>query len=116
MADGAYLNLLPHTACILAHITAEKVGAREAQIIEQELRAAAPGKKWKIVLDLKDVTLLASMGLGTLVSVHKACTSEGGKLIVCGLKDDIFQLMKLTHLDRILKIAPDREAALSMVG
>ncbi len=116
MPEGAYVNILPHASCILAHVTSEKVGAREAQIIEQEIRAAAPGKKWKIVLDLKDVTMLASMGLGTLVSVHKICASEGGRLVVCGLREDILQLMKITHLDRILKIAPDREHALKMIG
>lgn len=116
MAEGAYVSILPHTACVIAHVTSEKVGAREAQIIEQELRAAAPGKKWKIVLDLKDVTVLASMGLGTLVSMHKACASGGGRLVVCGLKEDILQLMKITHLERILKIAGDREAALKVIG
>jgi anti-sigma B factor antagonist len=116
MADAAYLNVLPHTACLIGHITAEKVGARESQIIEQELRAAAPGKKWKIVLDLKDVTVLASMGLGTLVSLHKSCAQEGGRLIVCGLRDDILQVMKITHLDRILKVVPDREAGLKAIG
>lgn len=116
MAEGAYLTILPHTACILVHVTAEKVGAREAQIIEQEIRAAAPGKKWKIVMDLADVTLLASMGLGSLVSLHKSCASEGGRLVVCGLKDDILQLMKITHLERILRIAKDRDGALKMVG
>ncbi len=116
MADGAYLNILPHTSCIVAHVTSEKVGARESQIIEQELRAAAPGKKWKMVLDLTEVTMLASMGLGMLVSMHKLCVAQGGKLVVCGLKDDILQLMKITHLERILKIAADRETAVKMVG
>jgi anti-anti-sigma factor len=119
MADGAYLTLYPHASCLIAHVTSEKVGARESQIIEQELRAAAgssAGKKWRIVLDMKDVTMLASMGLGMLVSMHKLCAAEGGKLVVCGLKDDILQLMKITHLERILKIAPDRETAIKMVG
>ena len=116
MSDAAYLNVLPHTACVLGHVTAEKVGARESQIIEQEIRAAAPGRKWKIVLDLKDVTVLASMGLGALVSLHKTCSQEGGRLVVCGLRDDILQVMKITHLDRILKVAKDREAGLKMIG
>jgi anti-sigma B factor antagonist len=116
MADAAYLNVLPHASCLIGHITAEKVGARESQIIEQELRAAAPSKKWKILLDLKDVTVLASMGLGALVSLHKTCSQEGGRLVVCGLRDDIMQVMKITHLDRILKVAKDREAGLKMIG
>lgn len=119
MAEGAYLTIVPHASCTVAHVTAEKVGARESQIIEQELRSAAesvPARRWRIVMDLTDVTMLASMGLGMLVSMHKLCAAQGGKLVVCGLRDDIVQLMKITHLDRILKIAADREAALKMVG
>jgi anti-sigma B factor antagonist len=118
MPDGAYLNILPHTSCVLGHVTCEKVGAREAQILEHELRTAGEkhAKRWRILLDLKDVTVLASMGLGALVSLHKTCTQEGGRLVVCGLRDDIMQVMKITHLDRVLKVAPDREAGMKMVG
>ena len=123
MADGAYLTIVPHASCLIAHITSEKVGARESQIIEQEIKAAAggatssvAGRKWRIVMDLKDVTMLASMGLGMLVSMHKLCAAEGGRLVVCGLREDILQLMKITHLERILKIAVDREAALKIMG
>ena len=116
MAEGAYVTILPMTTCVVCHITSEKVGAREAGIIEQEARGAGPGKKWKMIVDLKDVTMLASMGLGVLVSLHKSCAAEGGRLIVCGLREDIVQLMKLTHLERILKIAKDRDAAVKMMG
>ncbi len=127
MPDGAYLTIVPHASCLIAHITSEKVGARESQIIEQEIKAATgaaaggaggsvAGRKWRIVMDLKDVTMLASMGLGMLVSMHKLCQTEGGRLVVCGLREDILQLMKITHLERILKIAVDREAALKMMG
>ena len=116
MPEGAYLTILPHASCLLCHVTTEKVGAREAQIIEQEVREAAPSKKWKIVMDLKDVTLLASMGLGMLVSMHKSCAAEGGKLVVCGVKGDILELLKITHLERILKIAPERDGAIKVIG
>lgn len=119
MPDGAYLTIIPHASVLIACVSSEKVGARESQIIEQELKTAAASggaKKWKIVLDMKDVTMLASMGLGMLVSMHKLAGSEGGKLVICGLREDILQLMKLTHLERILKIAPDRETALKLVG
>jgi len=118
MPDGAYVNILPHTSCVLCHVTCEKVGAREAQVIEQEVRGAAGTavKKWAIVMYLKDVTLLASMGLGMLVSLHKSCASSGGKLVVCGLQGEILSLLKVTHLDRILKIAPDKDGALKLMA
>ena len=67
----------------------------------------------------KDGGITESISKRIPILVHKLQFStfpEGGKLVICGLRDDIFQLMKLTHLDRILKIAPDRDAAMKLVG
>lgn len=116
MSDAAFVQLEPHAAVVLATIKSEKVGAREAQIIESDLKAAAPGKKYKVVVDLAAVTLLASMGLGMLVSLHKLCAEHGGRLVVTGLNADIKNLLKLTHLDRIIKSADSRESAFKLLG
>ncbi len=101
---------------VIAAVRCEKVGAREAQIIEEDLRKAAPARGWRVVLDLKDVTLLASMGLGLLVTMNKEAGANGGKLAICGLSPDIVQLLKVTHLERVLKIHPDRDAAIKAVS
>ena len=101
---------------VVAVVRCEKVGGREAQIIEEDLRKAAPARSWRMVIDLKEVTLLASMGLGLLVTMHKEASSHGGKLAICGLNADIIQLLRVTHLERVLKIHPDRDAALKAVS
>lgn len=116
MGEAAFLQVEPHAAALVALVKAEKVGAREAQIIEADLRAAAPGKKFKVLVDLTAVTLLASMGLGMLVSMHKHCAENGGRLVVTGLNSEITKLLKLTHLDRVIKTAADRDAAMKVLG
>lgn len=116
MSDGSLLNISSDPKTLFADIKCEKVGAREAQIIENDVRAQGPTRKWRIVMDLSDVTLLASMGLGMLVSLHKTCTQNGGKLIVCNIRPDIAEVLRITHLERVLKIVKDREAAVKAVG
>lgn len=113
MAESSYVKVekLPGGQCTVATVTFEKVGSREAPIVQQELYSAAEGGRWRIVVDLSSVTLLASMGLGALVSLHKKCKEESGSMIVCGLGKDLFALLKLTHLDRVFRICDDREAA-----
>src|SRR5580765_7428479 len=111
MSEGSFVQLDSTGLNLLAHVQCQKVGSREAQVIENELRAAAPARKWRIALDLADVTLLASMGLGMLVSMHKACAQNGGKLIICGLRPEIMSLLKITHLERVLKIVADKDTA-----
>lgn len=101
---------------VVAAVRCEKIGAREAQILESELRSAAPSRQWRMVIDLTEVEMLASMGLGMLVTMHKDCNANGGKMAIMGLKPDIANLLKITHLERVLKIAPDRDAALKVVA
>jgi anti-anti-sigma factor len=113
MSEGVYVSVDTDTGAgiVLATVNCELVGARESPIIEAEVRAKGPSRGWKIVMDLKGVTLLASMGLGMLVNLNRACANEGGRLVVCNVSPDIMGVMKVTHLDRIIKIVPDIEAA-----
>ena len=116
MSETSHVMLTEITSRALAEVKCEKVGAREAQIIEQEIRKYAPPRKWRVAIDLSQVTMLASMGLGMLVSMHKSCQQEGGKLVVCGLSDELIQLLKLTHLERVLRIVPNKDEALKALA
>ena len=89
----------------------EKVTEREAKFIEEEMASAASKNKWKLAADLSQVTILSSSGLGMLVNLNKQFRVQKGRLVVCGLSDDITQVMKLTRLDSLLTIVPDRKAA-----
>lgn len=119
MSEAAYVQVQPHTACTIALVTCEKVGGRESQIIEQEIRgalAASLVKKHRLVVDMAQVTMLASMGLGALVNLHKLCAEQGGRLAVCNLHPEIRQVLKITRLDQVLKIVTDRESAIKAMS
>ena len=113
MPESSYVRVekLPGGQCTVATVIFEKVGSREAPIVQQELYTAAENGRWRVVVDLSAVTLLASMGLGALVSLHKKCKEESGSLVVCGLGKELLALLKLTHLDRVFRICADRDAA-----
>lgn len=114
MSESSYVRVekLPGGQCAVATVIFEKVGSREAPIVQQELYDAAENARWRVVVDLSAVTLLASMGLGALVSLHKKCKEEAGSMVVCGLGNELLSLLKLTHLDRVFKICSDRDAAI----
>lgn len=114
--SSTHLAIETTDRAVIAIVRSEKVGGREAQILETELRKAAPTRQWRMVIDLSDVTLLASMGLGLLVTMHKEASNNGGKVAICGLQPEIMQLLKVTHLERVLKIHPDRASALKSVS
>ena len=77
MSESSYLAVGDHIGLLLGTVRCEKIGAREAQILEKELDTLAPSRGWRVVLDMAEVTMVASMGLGLLVSAHKKAKAAG---------------------------------------
>jgi anti-sigma B factor antagonist len=99
----------------IAVVTIEKVGGREAPIVQQELTAAAEASRWRLAVDLSGVTLLSSIGLGALVAIHKRAKDEGGAFVIFGVGKELMGVLKLTHLDRVLGISKDAASAMKAI-
>ena len=115
MSSSSFVKLEQVGTRLVATLLSEKIGAREAQIIEQEVRQALPSCAHRMALDLSQVTMMASMGLGALVSLHKACKENKGTLAVFGVKPEIMAVLQVTHLHKVLKLVDSREAAVKAV-
>ena len=111
MSGSTYISATTIGAIAVARVQREKFTDLEADIIGREAAAAAESARWKLALDMSNVTFLTSAGIGTLVFLHKACRSGGGRLAVFGLSDQLLELLKLTKLDRLFTICPDQTSA-----
>lgn len=109
-----FVDFDPSGTVLIARIVPSKVTEREAAVIRDEVNAAAEPAGWRVAIDLSEVTLLASAGLGALLTINKSCREGGGQLAVFGLGEDILGMMKIARLDKVLQIKPDREAALKV--
>ena len=68
----------------------------------------------KIIFDLKGVTILDSTGIGILVVCQGKINKEGGALRIAGASGGVEDTMKITNVDKILKLFPTvAEAAAS---
>jgi anti-sigma B factor antagonist len=56
-------------------------------------------------LDFSRTGFVDSAGLGVLVSLHKRVGDRGGSLALTGLNDEFRNLLALTRLDTLLRIA-----------
>lgn len=102
----------------VARILRERVADHESQVLLPEVLAAAgaggPAFPIRLVLDLSQVELLASAGLGLLITLNKRARESGGQMVVTGLSTGILEAMKLTRLDRLLRVEPTVEGAVKM--
>lgn len=114
--DNLFVKADYEQGALHALIRCEKVGERETEIILADLIPAAEASGWKLVLDVGEVGLLASAGIGGFVTLHQRCKQGGGAMAVYNVSDELMSLMKLTRLNKLFKIVKNREAAFKAVA
>lgn len=95
-----------------ARVTCNNIATREAPIVQAECLAAAAKANHRILVDLADVAMITSVGLGALITLHKSCKEAKGKLVLLNLQPDILNILKLSRLDRLFVIADSEHKAL----
>ena len=66
----------------------------------------------KLVVDFSNVRFLTSSVLGLLIRISKKIYESEGMLRLCCIQPKIFEIFKITRLDKIFEIHPTREKAL----
>jgi anti-sigma B factor antagonist len=67
------------------------------------------------ILDLTDVPYMDSAGMGVVVNGHVHCQGRGGKFVAVGVSSRILALFEMTHVDKVITMAPTLEAAEALV-
>jgi anti-anti-sigma factor len=75
----------------------------QAEGLRRELAALLKESKPRLtVLDLSQVTVISSLGVGVVVSVLKRVREQGGELVICGLApmvEEVFHICQLISSD-----------------
>jgi anti-anti-sigma factor len=79
-------------------------GDETAALREQVKSQLAAGKK-KLVLDLKNVTMIDSTGLDVLVMAHNSAKSSGASLCLCNLSTRSNELLRVTRLVNVFEVS-----------
>lgn len=69
----------------------------------------------KIVFNLSQVEFMDSSGLGALVSLMKALGGNQN-MVLCGVKDAVLTVFKLTRMDKIFVITASEPDAISRLS
>jgi anti-sigma B factor antagonist len=70
-----------------------------------------------VVLDFERVQYVSSQAIGIVIQLHKKlATLKRSSLVLCGVGPRLMELVKITRLDRILKIKPSQREAVKVVA
>jgi anti-sigma B factor antagonist len=66
----------------------------------------------KILLNFGNVEYLSSAALGKLITLNKKVQAVKGKLLLCNIAPQIYEVFEITKLDKFFKIFKDEQSAL----
>jgi len=89
------------------------IATPESRVVGENLeRIISEGSK-AIVVDMQNVDLITSDGLGALIRARKAASESGAALALCGVRGNILDVFRMTRLDKIFSIYDSVDAAVS---
>jgi anti-sigma B factor antagonist len=90
-----------------------RLDAGTASDFQGQLSASIDGGESRILLDFSDLTNISSAGLRVLLAAAKRVEGGNGQLAICGLRENVASLFKVSGFDTIITTFPDEGAALA---
>ena len=78
---------------------------------EKRFQSVLIDKKYKLVIDLKDVNYISSAGWGIFISEIKRIRNQKGDLVFVGMSPEVAEVFELLEFNTILKSFPNVETA-----
>jgi anti-sigma B factor antagonist len=91
---------------------AGEVDVYTAPTLRQHLRDVSSGERPRIVVDMAEVKLLDSTGLGVLVGAMGRVRESEGTLRLVVTSDHILKVLRITGLDALIPVDTDAEQAI----
>jgi anti-anti-sigma factor len=95
--------------CVILAGSLDIVGAAA---IDLQMNVIAGAHK-TVLVDLRQVSFIGSMGLSALVAPARAIKSRGGKMVLFGPNEMVAQVLKTSAIDTLIPVYHDLEAAVA---
>jgi anti-sigma B factor antagonist len=114
MSEPRAVSIQPHAEVVWAIIHPATLDEATIEQMQAEVyAAAAQHAKLPVILDMSNVSFIPSTGLGALVGLMRSLKKEGRRFILVGLQTELRSVFAITHLDKLLEIHTNVEAALN---
>ncbi len=91
---------------ILEELSIQEIGEELNRVVESETGI-------KLLLDFRNVDHLSSAALGMLITLNKKVKEQRGNLKLSDINRQIFEVFKITRLNRVFDIHETAEQALA---
>jgi anti-anti-sigma factor len=84
-------------------------------VLRDRVLESAEDGRTLVIIDLGTTTSATSHALRVLLMLSKKLQSLGGRLVICGARDDVGNALTLSGLNRLCCITADREQAIDQL-
>ncbi len=99
----------------ITFVTESLMNQSELERIGQAIESQVDDGARSMVLDFSNVKFLSSLGIRMILSLQQKLKKAGGKgLCVCGISPSLADLLKITRLDKVLKVGKSRAEAIKL--
>lgn len=96
----------------VAIVTCEgSINNDKTRALDQVWASLKKNGKYKILMDISNVTNIYSCGLGELIKIHKETTANKGVLLLVGANGTVKTILLAAKLERLLNLIDDQDAA-----
>ena len=74
------------------------------------------GSRKAVLVDLRNVSFLGSMGLRALVAPARAIKSRGGKIVLFGPNESVEKVLKTSGIDTLIPVHHELQSALAALA
>lgn len=104
--ESLFIKFQNDADALVASLHAPTITQRESEIISaslQEALADISGYKW-LVIDMREVTFMSSMGIGMLVDARSRAAGRKMKVVLANVATEMDQLLRMVKLERVFAI------------
>ncbi len=107
------MNLKTENNISIISLPTEVLGGTQVIEFSELVDKALNSESEKVIVDLTNVKVLNSSGLGMIVGAHTSCSKKDSKLVIAAPNPKILDLFKITNLTQILTIKGSVDSAKS---
>jgi anti-sigma B factor antagonist len=93
-----------------------RLDAKNAQQLMSACHEARSGGSRRVIVNLADITFVASSGIGTLLALTEEFREAGGSIHLVSLSDAVTSVVELLNLSQFLNIGSSEQGALETIG
>lgn len=88
-------------------------GVGELDKLEMQFNRVRAAKPNKVIIDLAGLAFIASIGMGSMVSLNSSIAKAGAKVILTNVNEQVMTALQRARLDNIFGMADSVDAALA---